>query len=99
MDTLPERYGFGYSTTAKIILLYSAMHTGGSYEERLGMIIDSENGGVPKHLGKIADSMYEWEGKVAEELKLSQADVAAIKTKNSSNLRLQMYDIIITVFP
>ena len=74
-------------------VLYFAIHAGGSNEERLDMIIDSENSGVLKHLGKIADSMDKWEGKIAEELKLSPADVAAIKTEHPSNLRLQMYDI------
>ena len=73
--------------------LYFAMHTGGSNEERLSMVIDSEIGGALKHLGEIADFMDEWEGKIAEGLKLSPADIAAIKLKHPSNLRLQMYDI------
>ena len=44
---------------------------------------------VPLHLGQIADSMYEWEGPVAEQLGLTQADVAAIKMQHPSELRLQ----------
>ena len=43
----------------------------------------------PLHLGKIADSMYEWEGSVAEHLGLTQVDVAAIKMKHPSELKLQ----------
>lgn len=44
---------------------------------------------VPKHLGKIADSMPEWEGRIADELDLSPADVAAIKKKHPNELNLQ----------
>ena len=43
----------------------------------------------PKHLGQIANSMHEWEGRVADELGLTRADVARIKTKYPSNLELQ----------
>ena len=53
-------------------------------------MLDYENGGVSKHLGEIADSMYEWEGPVAEHLDLTPADVAAIKTEYPNKLRLQM---------
>lgn len=63
---------------------------GGSISyQRLDQVLDFENGGVPKHLGQIADSMYEWEGKIADELRLTHADVAAIKTKHPSELKLQ----------
>ena len=51
--------------------------------------MDSENGEVSKHLGQIADNMYEWEGTVAENLGLTKADIAAIKTKHPTNLKLQ----------
>ena len=40
-------------------------------------------------LGKIADSIYEWEGPIAEQLELSPADVAAIKMKHPGELKLQ----------
>ena len=40
-------------------------------------------------LGKIADSMYEWEGPIAEQLELSPADVAAITKKHPGELKLQ----------
>lgn len=59
------------------------------HRSKLDQVLDFENGGVPLHLGKIADSMHEWEGPVAEQLCLTLADVAAIKTKHPFELRLQ----------
>ena len=55
----------------------------------LDQVLDSDNEGVSKHLGQIADSMYEWEGHVAEQLGLAPADVAAIKTEHPGKLKLQ----------
>ena len=55
----------------------------------LDQVLDFENGGVSKHLGQIADSMYEWEGPVAEQLGLTPAEIAAIKLKYPSELGLQ----------
>ena len=52
-------------------------------------MIDAENPS-PKHLGRIVNSMYEWEGLVADELGLTPADVAAIKTKYPKELKLQV---------
>ena len=52
-------------------------------------MIDLRNGGVSKHLGQIADTMYEWEGPVAEQLGLTRADAVAIKTECPGKLRLQ----------
>ena len=52
-------------------------------------MLDFENDGVSKHLGLIADSMYEWEGQVAEQLDLTPADIAAIKEKYPGELKLQ----------
>ena len=49
--------------------------------DKLDLVINSESGGVSKHLGQIADSMDAWEGAISERLDLTQADVAAIKTK------------------
>lgn len=46
--------------------------------------------GVPKHLGRIARSMVEWEGPIADELELTEAEVASINTKHPSKLNLQM---------
>ena len=41
------------------------------------------------HLGQIADSMYEWEGAIADSLGLHQADVAEIKEAYPGKLKLQ----------
>jgi hypothetical protein len=51
--------------------------------------LDFENDGVSKHLGQIADAMYEWEGPITEQLGLTKADVAAIKTEHPGQLKLQ----------
>ena len=61
---------------------YNPTHT-------LDDILDSKNGGVSKHLGQIADFMYEWEGLIAEHLELSPADIANIKKKHAGELKLQ----------
>ena len=55
----------------------------------LDQVIDSDHSGVPRHLGQIADSMYEWEGPVADGLGLHQADVAVIKEAHPGKLQLQ----------
>ena len=55
----------------------------------LNKVLDFKNVGVSKHLGQIADSMYEWEGPIAEQLGLTRADVAVIKTKYPHELKLQ----------
>ena len=51
--------------------------------------MDFEHSGVSKHLGQIADTMYEWEGTIAEQLELTRADVAAIKTDHPNKLKLR----------
>ena len=51
--------------------------------------IDSDSGGVLKHLGQIAYSLVKWEGRIADELKLTEADVATIKTQYPTDLKLQ----------
>ena len=56
---------------------------------QLNQEIDCDSGGVPKQLGKIADSMAEWEGRISDELKLTEVDVAAIKTEYPTQLRQQ----------
>ena len=56
---------------------------------RLDQELDFENPGVLLHLGKIAESMYEWEGAVADHLGLTKVDVEAIKMKHPGELRLQ----------
>ena len=52
-------------------------------------MIDSQHGNVSKHLGQIADIMYEWEGPIAEQLGLTRADVADILTEHPNKLKLQ----------
>ena len=52
-------------------------------------VIDGDGHGVLKHLGQIADSMTEWEGRISDELKLTSADVASIHTKYPRKLKLQ----------
>ena len=51
--------------------------------------IDADNNGVLKHLGQIADSMTEWEGRISEELQLTPADVASIRELHPNKLKLQ----------
>ena len=58
-------------------------------EELLDQELDFMNDGVSRHLGQIAESMYKWEGRVADELGLSPAEVAAIKCRHPSDLKLQ----------
>ena len=52
-------------------------------------VVDSKNSGVGKHLREIADSIYEWEGPIADELCLTPADVAEIKYRHYSEWKLQ----------
>ena len=56
----------------------------------LDQVVDCDSGGVSKHLGQIADSMYEWEGPVADQLGLSQVDITAIKTAHPMKFSLQV---------
>ena len=44
---------------------------------------------IPRHLGRIADSMADWEGTVATCLDLNAADENAIRGKNPFNQALQ----------
>ena len=57
--------------------------------QMLDKVLDFENDRVSKHLGQIAESMYEWEGSVAEQLGLTPADIAAIKAEHPGKLKLQ----------
>ena len=56
--------------------------------DRLNREIDPGNT-PPKQLGRISDSMSEWEGRLSDELDLSPADVANIKSRHPFELRLQ----------
>ena len=53
---------------ARIIILCPRCCSSNDSSQRLDQVLDCENNGVPLHLGKIADSMYEWEGPVADHL-------------------------------
>lgn len=75
----------GYVLLRALVLLLSFS------EDELDKVIDSQHFGIHKHLGMIADSMAEWEGPIANQLQLSPADVAMIKTKHPSHLKLQWY--------
>ena len=37
------------------------------------------------------EELYHWDGRIANKLGLTQADVAALKTKHPTDLKLQMY--------
>ena len=46
------------------------------------------------HLGKIADAMIDWKGKIAEHLHLSLPDIEEIKMAHPTRLDLQKYENI-----
>lgn len=52
-------------------------------------VLDSKSNSVLKHLGEIADSVLEWEGAVAENLRLTPADIADIKIQYPKKIKLQ----------
>ena len=56
---------------------------------RLDQVLDSDSTGISLHVGQIADSMYEWEGPIAEQLSLTLAEIAAIKIEHPNKLGLQ----------
>ena len=58
-------------------------------DDPLDLVLDSDNNGVPKHLGEIADQMSEWEGPIAEWLDLTSSEIAGVKTEHPKKLRLQ----------
>ena len=43
-----------------------------------------------EHLSMIAESMYEWEGRIAENLGLTVSDVFEIKRSHPNHLSLQL---------
>ena len=47
----------------------------------LDQILDTEDDSVSSILGQIADFVCDWEGPVAEQLDLTSAEVAAVKTE------------------
>ena len=44
---------------------------------------------IPKHLGRIAESMTDWEGDIADHLDLSESDRNDIRERNSREPKLQ----------
>ena len=44
---------------------------------------------IPRHLGKMAESMTDWEGAIADHLGLSEVDKGDIRDKNPRQLELQ----------
>ena len=44
---------------------------------------------IPRHLGKMAESMTDWEGVIADHLDLSEPDRSEIKYKYPKELELQ----------
>ena len=52
-------------------------------------MIDSQHGGVNKHLGKIADTIDKWEESLPECLGLKQPEVNHIKNEHRDSLKLQ----------
>ena len=70
---------------ASFLLFYYA----GGLTYRFDQVLDHDSGGVPIHLGQIADTICEWEGRLAEGLGLTPAEVENIKYKYKDNLELQ----------
>ena len=71
------------------LFLYKDNYLNMPFSSQLDEVIDLRSGGASKHLGQIADTMHEWEGPVAEQLYLTQADIAAIRMKHPGELKLQ----------
>ena len=46
---------------------------------------------IPRHLGKMAESMTDWEGAIADHLDLSEPDRSDIRDKNPRQPELQRY--------
>ena len=55
----------------------------------MNKVIDADNNGTLKHLGQIADSLAEWEGRISDGLHLTPSDVASVHTKYPNDLKLQ----------
>ena len=60
-----------------------------TFASYLNKPIDSDSGGVPKHIGQIASSVDKWEGDISDGLELTTVDVAAIKAENPFDHILQ----------
>ena len=71
-----------------IINYYDVLFVGKAHAQ-LDQEIDADNNGVLIHLGKIADSMTDWKGRISEELQLTPADVTSIRELHPNKLKLQ----------
>ena len=56
----------------------------------LNEVLDND-GRSELYLGKIADAMTEWEGPIAEHLRLSPSEIANINAAHPARLDLQKY--------
>ena len=54
---------------------------------------------IPQHLGRIAESMINWEGVIADHLTLSEPDRSDIKEKNLNKPSLQRWIIASLIMP
>ena len=73
---------------SRVFLLLRPQYIGCLYfysiaDKRLDQVLSDEN------LGKIADSMSEWKGPIAEQLELTTADIEAIQVEEPRKLKLQ----------
>ena len=50
---------------------------------------DTRNQVIPKHLGRIAESMTDWEGTIADHLDLSESDRSDIRERNIREPKLR----------
>ena len=53
--------------------------------------IDARGHVIPEHLGRIAESMTDWEGGIADHLGLSEPDRNDIRQSNIGEPKLQRY--------
>ena len=65
----------------------SAAYVADQHQINVDRMLDSEI--RPKHLGQMADSMCEWEGRIADELMLTPAETKTIKENCKNNFNLQ----------
>ena len=68
--------------------------------KRIDFLNNNERGQtVPRDLGKIAESVVEWDGAVGDELDLSTEDRIYIRGKAEDNCRKQRYYSLLNITP
>ena len=72
------------------IIIFFIFTVSEQQSQLLDQVLGTNLGGASKHLGQIAECMYEWEGLIADQLGLSRADVNEIKAKYHTELKLQV---------